>query len=202
VSEALSIIQAFPLGGILEIALGSVMLRAFSKVFEKLGYSYLLMEYPGYGNDPTGGPSKKRILESVVDVQQVLQEQNHANVILVGESLGTGVASYHASTATVDKLILISPYYQLSDMAGWIGNFYPVHLLMRENYTTGSWLKGVMTPVLLIYASDDEIIPRWSIEKLYESVSGQKSRLEIKGATHNSMQSHPEFLTGLEEFLE
>lgn len=173
----------------------------FADLFEKMGYSYLIVEYPGYGNDLVGGPSKKRILESVAGIQEFLKEKKFNKVILVGESLGVGVASYHASTTSVDRLVFISPYYELSDMAGWIGYVYPVRFLMKENYTPGLWLKEVKAPTLFVYASDDEIVPRWSMEKLYNSMSGQKKLVEITGTTHNSMYSYPEFFTAIEEFL-
>jgi pimeloyl-ACP methyl ester carboxylesterase len=173
----------------------------FAEVFEKIGYSYLLVEYPGYANDSTGGPSKKRILQSVGTVQEFLGKKKFLKVALVGESLGVGVAAYHASTDAVERLILISPHYELSDMAGWMGRIYPISLLMRENYTPGLWLKDVKASMLFVYASDDEIIPRWSMEKLYNSIPGQKTQVEISGATHNTMYEHPEFFTAIEKFL-
>lgn len=173
----------------------------FGDLFAKAGYSYVLLEYPGYGNDPSGGPSKKRILESVAVIQGFLKEKNYQEVVVVGESLGVGVASYHASTDNVDSLIFISPYYELADMAGWIGAIYPVRLLMKENYTPGLWLKDVKAPMLFVYASNDEIIPAWSAEKLYNSVFGEKKKVEIKEATHNSMYNQSEFFESIEEFL-
>jgi esterase/lipase len=173
----------------------------FAELFEKMGYSYLLVEYPGYGNDRAGGPSKKRILENTETIQEFLREKNYRSVTLVGESLGVGVAAYHASVGKTDKLILISPYYELADMAGWIGIVYPVRLLMRENYTPGLWLKDVKSPMLFIYAQNDEIIPRKSFEKLYNSIMAGKKRVEIKGANHNNLYSYPEFFETIKEFL-
>ncbi len=173
----------------------------FGELFEKLRYSYLIVEYPGYGNDPSGGPSKKRILESVKSIQTFLEEKNYRNVTLLGESLGVGVASYHASTSEVNKLVFISPFYELSDMGGWIGIVYPIHFLMKENYTPWLWLKDVKAPMLFVYASDDEIIPRWSVQKLYNSLKIPKKQVEIERTTHNTMYEHPKFFETIEEYL-
>ena len=170
---------------------GSACDRAIlAPVLERAGYSFIFVEYPGYAGPVRGkppevagggsrasngagdreGPSKTRILAGVLTVQQFIEQEGYREVVLVGESIGVGVAGYHASLAKPDRLILISPHYELADLAGWIGHLYPVRLLMRENYTPGTWLKGVSVPTLLIEAEDDEIVPAWSADKLYTTI--------------------------------
>ena len=200
---------------------GSACDRSVLKdTFEEAGFSYLFVEYPGYAGPVRGkppevagggsrasngagdreGPSKTRILAGVLTVQQFIEQEGYREVVLVGESIGVGVAGYHASLAKPDRLILISPHYELADLAGWIGHLYPVRLLMRENYTPGTWLKGVSVPTLLIEAEDDEIVPAWSADKLYTTIESA-TRVELPG-THNALYENPEFYRSIERFLE
>ncbi|OGG80598.1 hypothetical protein A3A39_01450 [Candidatus Kaiserbacteria bacterium RIFCSPLOWO2_01_FULL_54_13] len=179
---------------------GSACDRAIlAPIFERAGYSYVFVEYPGYAGDPIG-PSRERILAGVPVVQQFLEAQEYHEAVLVGESLGVGVTAYHASLAKPDRLVFISPYYELADLTGWIRFAYPVRLLMRENYTPGEWMQDVSAPVLFIEAEEDEIVPSSSADRLYASVSGEKTRVRLPG-THNELYEHPEFYASIEHFL-
>ena len=167
--------------------------------FERAGYSFVFVEYPGYAGDREG-PSKKRILASVPIVQEFLEQQGYEEVVLVGESLGVGVVAYHASLTHPAKMVFINPYYELADLTSWIRFAYPVRLLMRENYTPALWLRGLSIPTLFIEAENDEIIPRWSAERLYNSHGGEKTRNRLPG-THNELYGQAEFYSSIERFL-
>lgn len=182
---------------------GSACDRAFfGNTFLGAGYSYIVLEYPGYGGDPTTRPSRALILSATHTIQEFIAEREYGSVVLVGESLGSGVALYHATHTAPQGLILISPYYRLSDAAGWIGWVYPAHLLMRENYEAGMWARNVSAPTLLIRAGDDEIFPRASTLRLYGALQGAEKRLvEVQGATHNRLYGFTEFHQAITEFL-
>lgn len=169
-------------------------------VFERVGYSYVFVEYPGYAGDAEG-PSKKRILAGVPTVQRFLESEGYEEVVLAGESLGVGVAAYHAQLAPPSALILISPHYELADLSGWIGAVYPVRYLMRENYTPGVRLAGFTAPTLLIEATEDELVPPESAERLAAVLSGQKVRVHIPGG-HNDLYDSAIFYESIEQFLQ
>lgn len=181
---------------------GSACDRAFfGNTFLGVGYSYIVLEYPGYGGDDTERPSKKEILRATHVIQDFIREREYEQVTLVGESLGSGVALYHATHAPPQGLVLISPYNRLSDGAGWIGWVYPAHLLMRENYEAGVWAQSVSAPALLIRAQNDEIFPRATAVRLYDALLGEKELLEVEGATHNQLYGFTEFHQKITEFL-
>lgn len=180
---------------------GSVCDRAaFADVFARAGYAYLLVEHPGYGEDDAG-PSRARLLAQSASIRDFIESEGYRDVVLAGESIGVGIAAYHAAAAQPNRMIFVSPYYELADMAGWLGRIYPVRALMRENYVPGEWLQDVAVPMLFIRAAEDEIIPRESAMRLYESVSGEKTLYEISGATHNSLYGYPELYERIEAFL-
>ncbi|MSU56323.1 MAG: hypothetical protein EXS51_03385 [Candidatus Taylorbacteria bacterium] len=181
---------------------GSACDRSILKdVFEQSGYSYLFLEYPGFSGDGRV-PSKDAVLGDVVRVQSFLAERGLTHVVLVGESLGSGVASYHASLGGIQQVILLTPYYELADMTGILGKVYPIRYMMRENYTAGKWLRDVMKPVTVIYAEHDEIIPSGSTQKLFDALrSPGKRMVGIEGGTHNTMYEHRETFEGLKTVL-
>lgn len=172
---------------------GSVCDRAeFADVISRAGYAYVLVEYPGYGNDASASPSRELILQQTAFIRDFVEQRGYRDVTLLGESIGVGVAAYHASMAPPERLIFVSPYYELADMAGLFRYIYPVRTLMRENYTPGAYLEGVTAPAVLVRAERDEIIPRASAERLLRALAGDVSLHEIPGATHNSLYERPE----------
>ncbi|MDO8594255.1 MAG: hypothetical protein Q7R93_01940 [bacterium] len=181
---------------------GSACDRSHLKeIFEQSGYSYLFVEYSGFSDD-SGVPSKKDILGEVTQVREFLLERGYTKVVSVGESIGSGPAAYHAHLGAVEKVALLTPYYELADMGGALGKVYPLRLMMRENYTTGEWMKGVTKPVLVLYASGDESIPFSSTKRLYDAlITSEKKMVGIDRATHNTMYRFEETFDYLRSFL-
>ena len=85
--------------------------------FEVTGVSYIFPEYIGYGGDGEK-PSSEEIKNNVEDVIDYLETQEYKEIIVIGQSVGTGVSSYHISQSSdVNKLLLISPFDSIVDVA-------------------------------------------------------------------------------------
>jgi pimeloyl-ACP methyl ester carboxylesterase len=94
-----------------------------------------VLHYPGYGGS-SGTPSQEAIFaDSLVLFDRVHAE--HPNIIVVGRSLGSGVAVWIASQRRVSHLILVTPFDSLADAAEEHYPFVPVRLLLRDKFE--SW---------------------------------------------------------------
>ena len=79
---------------------------------------------------------------------------------LIGESLGSGPASYLCSRDdTPDRLVLIVPYNQLVKVAKEHVRYLPVSLLMRDKWDNGEALANYKKPVEIFAATNDTVIP-------------------------------------------
>lgn len=182
---------------------GSTCNRSYlKKEFEKINLSYLFVEYAGYSND-TVKPSKNLLLKDVVNVTEFLSDKNYSEVIVMGESLGTALATYHSTLQRVDKLLLISPFYQMADIAKNSFGIYPIKLILRENYESNEWIKKSMTNnIRIIHGSNDEIIPIEQAKKLYEEINiKNKEFIEVNGAGHNDIYNFSETNKTMIDFL-
>jgi fermentation-respiration switch protein FrsA (DUF1100 family) len=162
--------------------------------FEPLGYSVLFVEYPGYAEN--GDTSMDKILNGVTLVNTFLKKQSFKEIIVVGESVGTGPAAYQASLLenNIDKLILITPYNNMASVAAFHYPWYPMKLLVRNNFTPDKWLKNVTIPVTLILAESDEVVGFKQGEILSNSLLPEnKNVYVVKGAGHNSIYGMQEF---------
>lgn len=181
---------------------GSACSRATLKSeFDRLGISYLFVEYAGYSND-TIKPEMKLILNDVSNANNLINSKNYTELIIMGESIGTGPASFHSNLAFADKVILIAPFSSLKDYAKMRFFMYPVSMMLKENYDNELWLKGYNGRLLILHGDSDSTISPHFSEKLFGSVpASDKSYILIPGAGHNDIYQHNATLSHLADFI-
>lgn len=151
-----------------------------------------LFEYPGYGARP-GEPSESGIKAAAVEAVELLLSHGAGPLYLVGESLGSGVASYLSSRypEQVSGLLLVTPFTSLVDVAAHHYSFLPVRALLGERYDSGKALRHYRRPVAFLVAGSDEIVPPTLGQRLYDSYRGPKWLHVEPGAGHNTLPFYP-----------
>jgi pimeloyl-ACP methyl ester carboxylesterase len=180
---------------------GSACDRAFlAEQFTAAGYGYILVVYAGYSNDPVP-PTHERIRQDVQNVIDYLKTNNIGPVAVVGESIGAGVAAYHTSLLPPERLLLISPFTNLADVAATRFWFYPTRHLVDNAYDVERDLATFPGPTTIIHGTNDRIIPFRLGETLYHSLTGTKTLVPITDAHHNNLFTSPATYRALAEFL-
>lgn len=151
-----------------------------------------LFEYPGYGARP-GKPSESHIKAAATRALEVLLADDPAPVYLVGESLGSGVASYLAGRfrAQVAGILLVTPFTSLVDVAGTHYGMLPVRALLSERYDSVEALSTYEGPTALLIAGADDIVPADLGRALHDSYTGPKWLHEQPRAGHNTLNFTP-----------
>lgn len=150
------------------------------------GYSIYAMHYPGYGASP-GSPSQTKIVQNAMALYEHVRAR-HDRVIVMGRSLGSGVAMQVAGQAQVDRLILITPFDSLADVARSNFPFLPVRLLMLDPFDSASIAPKLTTPTMVFVAAQDEVIPRANTDRLISLFpQGVCTSHVIDPADHNSI---------------
>ncbi len=158
-----------------------------TEIFEQSGYSYLLPEYAGYSNDIVK-PSHELIKKDVENVVAFLGERNFAEVVIVGESLGSSFAAYHTFLAPPHKLLLITSFTNLEDIARNAFWFYPVSIMVKDLFDNAQLLADFKGSVLLLSGEKDNIIPLKLGEKLFAELAvPRKEIVIIPDAGHNDL---------------
>lgn len=146
-----------------------------------------LAEYPGYGPRP-GTPTEQNIYQAALDDFSHLKfEYPEASVILMGESLGTGVASWLAKRVKPKAVILVSPFTSLVEVGKIHYPFLPANALLMDRFDSLEHLKETMAPLLVIHGDQDDIVPHALGKKLFEFYQGQKQFLTLPGFAHNNL---------------
>lgn len=172
----------------------------YADIFAQAGYGYIIVEYAGYSND-LKKPSHTLIKRDVQNVLAYINEKKPSRIIVVGESIGTGVASYHASLQPPDKLLLISPFTDLVDIAQNLFWFYPTSILVHNAFENTKALNQYRNPVTIIHGYKDRIIPHELGQALFVSLETEKKFVTIAEGGHNDLFLYAETYATITNFL-
>ncbi len=147
----------------------------------------VLAEYPGYGGKP-GKPSEVAIFQSALEIYDEVARRYGLPISVMGESLGTGVASYVASQRPVKTLLLAAPFTSACDVAAKVYWFIPVRFLMSDRFDSIKHLAKVTVPLRIVHGSEDQLIPISHARELLAAYpGGDKQLFEIPNYGHNDL---------------
>ena len=170
----------------------------FSRDFAS--HTIYLANYRGYGAS-TGSPTETAILR---DAETLFDEisNDHSRITVIGRSLGTGVAVHLGTAKDVSRLVLVTPYDSLANVAAGKFPVLPVSLLIRDRFDSKNLAGLIAIPTLVLAAEHDEVIPVRHARSLAESI--RRDLLEfvvVDGAGHNTIGDFPEYRNAMLRFL-
>jgi pimeloyl-ACP methyl ester carboxylesterase len=158
--------------------------------------------YRGY-RPSTGSPSAKALLEDAPLVFDAAVERvKPERTVIVGFSIGSGVAASLAKRRPAAGLILVTPFDSLKKVASDAFPWLPVGLVFRHELDAAGALEGSGMPVAIIGAEVDEIIPPARTDALRSQVPTLVLDRTIAGAGHNDIYARSEFQAAMDEALE
>jgi len=171
----------------------------FDKAFpERAVY---LVNYRGYGGS-SGRPSESALTS---DAQTVFDwvAARHTRVAVIGRSLGSGVATALATHRPVERLVLVTPFDAIANVASDHFRWLPIRWLMRDRYDSQRRMSEVQAPILVIVAGRDEVVLRSRSDALIASIPPTERRtVLVPDANHNDISTFPVYWRGLKEFLQ
>lgn len=124
-----------------------------------LGYDILMPDYRGYGKSDGHIQSEAQLFQDAQKVYDWLKQQYREDqIVVLGYSLGSGIATYLASENSPKHLCLVAPYESMLAMKNLFAPFVP-SFLMKYPLRTDKRLPEVQVPVTLFHGDRDELIP-------------------------------------------
>jgi len=173
-------------------------LPSFKQLFPN--FSLFLLNYRGYGGS-SGQPSETALFS---DARMLYQEvvKTHDTIVVMGRSLGSGVAVYLTSHEKVDKLILTTPFDSMTRLASAYYPFIPVSRLLKDRYESVSYASAIDNPTLVLIAEKDEVIPRANSDALVAMLDPALLTVQVIDRTgHNDIESNQEYEKSIKAFI-
>jgi uncharacterized protein len=172
-----------------------------AKRYTDLHYDVFILDYPGYGKSTGRIKSKKQLLEGMQSAYDEMKKRYSENqIVALGYSIGTGLASYIASTNNPRLLILQAPYYNLSDL---MRHTYPIipTFLLKYNFQTNQYLKNCKMPVVVFHGNRDEVIYYGSSLRLKSEMKLGDRLITLNGQGHNSITDNQDYIAAIKKIL-
>jgi hypothetical protein len=172
-------------------------------MFHQLGYSVMTWDYPGYGQSTSCWFSESDLLDDADNAFKWLSKQSSTlPIILYGRSVGSGLALYVASKHPQHRVLLISPYDALANVAkDHMPFFIPVDLLIRVPLHAEKWINHVQGSVHAIHGLADTLIMPERAMALMQKANGNADIEWVIGAGHNDIQMFEQYRLWLKKYL-
>lgn len=159
-------------------------------------HAIFMLHYRGYGGS-TGKPTEAAIHRDAAALLAKVRVK-FPEVTLVGRSLGSGVAVRLAAQSPVERLVLVTPYDSIANVAASVYPFLPVRSMMLDRYESLLHAPKVTAPTTIVIAELDEVIPRASSERLAKHFApGVVHTWIIRGKGHNTIQNSIDYSKAL-----
>ena len=143
--------------------------------FQDMNINFLIIAWRGF-NGNKGKPSERGLYVDGKSAIDWLKKKgvDKKNLILYGESLGTGVATHLAQNKNYAGVILETPFTSMIDAAKNFYPYIPINLLLKDKFENFKKVKNINTPILVMHGEVDQIVPFSMGKKIYEIANNPK----------------------------
>ena len=137
--------------------------------------NFLIIAYRGFSGNK-GKPTEVGLYDDARSALSYLTKLNimEDQIIIYGESLGTGVSIEVAQNKKFAGIILESPFTSMVDAGKFYYPYLPVSLLLKDRYETVKKLKNINSPILVMHGKKDKIVPFHMGKQVFDKVNEPK----------------------------
>jgi len=156
----------------------------------KDGIGLVAIEYRGYGGSE-GSPSERGLFaDAEATYAFAAARYRPEQLVLWGESLGSGLAVYLAAEKPVGRVILEAPFTSAAAVAARQYWFMPVRLLMKDQFRSDERIQNVTAPVLILHGLNDHIVPYAMGEQMFDLTKANRHIVRFLEGGHEDLDRH------------
>ena len=169
--------------------------------FEDININFLLLSWRGFSGNK-GQPTEQGLYIDAKAAIKWLKEKGieNQNIIIYGESLGTGIATEIAQNKNYAGVILESPFTSMIEAGSSKYPIFPIKLLLKDKYESNKKIKNIKSPILIMHGEQDRIVPFRMGKKLYELANDPKYSYFPKYDDH-MMEFNKEMIYSINQFI-
>ena len=169
--------------------------------FKDMEVNFLIIAWRGFSGNK-GKPSEKGLYIDGNSATKWLKNLglNEEDIILYGESLGTGIATEIAQNSNFAGLILETPFTSMVDAAKNVYPYIPVGLLLKDRYENYKKIKNINIPILVMHGEADQIVPFRMGKKIYD-IAKQPKYYHFTKYDDHMMEYDENLVSELKKFI-
>ena len=169
--------------------------------FEDMDVNFLIVAWRGFSGNK-GKPTENGLYADGKSAVKWVLEQGikEENIVLYGESLGTGITTEIAQNKNFAGVILETPFTSMVDAAKKFYPYIPVSLLLQDRYENEKKVKNIKIPIMIMHGEKDTIVPFSMGKKIFEIANEPKYSYFTKYDDH-MMEYDDQLVNALKIFL-
>jgi len=169
--------------------------------FKDLNVNFLIIAWRGFSGNK-GKPSEPGLYEDAESAIKWLKIKgvNEKNIILYGESLGTGVVVQVAQGKNFAGIILESPFTSMVNMGKKYYPLFPIRFLLKDKFESYKKITNISVPVLIMHGEVDKIVPYDMGKKMYQLANEPKFFYSQKYGDH-MIEYDEKLISALKKFI-
>lgn len=158
------------------------------RALAKDGAAVLGVGYPGYGGN-VGTPNESELYQAAqTNYDWLIQKDIKSDrIIIIGESLGSGVAANLASQNRAAGLVMVAAHSGMDEMAQRQFPIFPARWLVKDAYPNLDHIHRIDMPLIWIHGTRDAVIPFAAGQRLFDVARHPKAAYPIRNAGHNDL---------------
>ena len=169
--------------------------------FKDMDINFLIVAWRGFSGNK-GQPTEIGLYEDAKSAIRWLKGKGiiEENIIIYGESLGTGIAIEVAQNKKFAGIILESPFTSMIDAGKNKYPFLPVEFLLKDKYESKKKIKNIKSPILIMHGKVDNIVPFYMGEHMYE-IANEPKYSYFSDYDNHMMEYNETLLKALKKFI-
>ena len=169
--------------------------------FKDLDVNFLIIAWRGFSGNQ-GKPSENNLYIDGNSAIDWLKKKGVAekDIIIYGESLGTGIATEISQNKNFAGLILETPFTSMIEAAKNFYPYVPVELLLKDKYKNQEKIKNINIPILVMHGKADQIVPFWMGKRIFDLANNPKYSYFTEYDDH-MMEYDSKLVSALNDFL-
>ncbi len=160
-----------------------------------MGYGFIIPAWRGFGRSADFPTEKGLYLDAEAAISYIqFKGYNLSDTIIIGESLGSGIATEMSVKYNFKGLFLITPYTSIADRAGEIYPFMFTQYLTKDNFKVLSNIAKINQPLFIIHGTADKVVPHSHSEKIFFEAKDPKDIVIYEGIGHSNYDVKDAFL--------
>ncbi len=154
------------------------------------GIGLVALEYRGYGG-LSGSPNEQGLIADAQAAYRFASTRYPAQqLVLWGESLGSGVAVALAAEQPVGRVILEAPFTSAVAVGARHYWYLPVSLLMKDQFRTDRRIAKVKAPLMIMHGVHDRVVPYAMGEQLFDLANQPKHFVRFLDGGHEDLDAN------------
>ena len=173
-----------------------------AKNYTNLGYDIFILDYRGFGKSEGKIKNQDQVYQDLTFAyNKLITKYDRNKVVIIGYSIGTGLATYLASIENPKKLILQAPYYNFIEFSSGRARFVP-DFLKKFKFETDKYIVKVKSPIYIFHGNKDQIISYDNSIRLKKLLKPTDKVFILEDQDHLGMNENVDFQEKLKMILE